>query len=226
MSILQYLARSRQREPDCLYLQPGWCSGWLFFVKLTPLQYYIPTDASTATNYGQGTLQITLARGYKRRNLLFDGGFESFNQCNDFCYGSRTPFWQGTSSPGGVLDASVFYYQPYARTGNAVGVLGSASGIDNLSGVLTVTHPLATTVGKSYQINLFHSSAFAGPLHEERSFFEVLWNGEVVKVVRPGYENWTLYQVEVEAKGDDKLALRGGSAPAWSFVDDVTLFPL
>jgi len=196
------------------------------FTKLTRLQYYLPTDASTATNYGQGPLKVTLARGYRRRNLLLDGGFESFDKCNDFCYAPETPFWQGSSSLGGLLDASIFHYQPYARTGDGVGVLGSASGIDNLSGVLTVTHPLATAAGKSYQISFFHSSAFSGPLHEGGAFFEVLWNGKVVKSVRPGYESWTLYQVEVQAAGDDKIALRGGAAPAWSFIDDVTLFLL
>ena len=55
---------------------------------------------------------------------------------------------------------------------------------------------------------------------------EVVWNGQVAKTIRPGYEDWKLYQVNVVATGSDTLAFRGGAAPAWSFIDDVTLFLL
>ncbi len=53
---------------------------------------------------------------------------------------------------------------------------------------------------------------------------QVIWNGEVVKTIHPGYSDWQYYAVEVVGQGNDLLAFHGGSAPAWSFVDDICVF--
>jgi len=190
-------------------------------------QYYIPSDASTARNGGGSDLKVTYGRGYRRQNLLTDGGFESFStRCTGFCYNATTPTWQGTSPTDGRNDASVFRFEEFAHTGKSLAVLGSATGFDDFSGTLTVVHPLATTAGRTYEVSFFHQSTFSGPIHEVGSFVEVVWNGQVVKAIRPGYEDWKLYQVNVVATGSDTLAFRGGAAPAWSFIDDITLFLL
>ncbi|KAF9522768.1 hypothetical protein CPB83DRAFT_863941 [Crepidotus variabilis] len=184
--------------------------------------YFVVSDESTAVNYGQGDLKVTFARGYQRKNYVVDGGFEGL-PCSDFCYKDSYSNWVGTSPVGGNLDASIFHYQPYAHAGNGVGLLGSASGLDTLSGTLSPAQPLQTQSGKNYVINFFHASAFSGPL-EANAVLEVLWNNVVVYTIHPGYSNWQFYSVPVIGQGNDVLAFRGGAAPAWSFIDDVAVF--
>ena len=171
---------------------------------------------------------MTYARGYTRKNLIQDGGFESYDQCNDdsTCFTESSSGWTGTSPNGGKLDATIFNYQPYAHSGNAVGVLGAAYGDDALSGTLQPTQPLDTVSGKTYQINFFHAAAFSGPTLEGNASVDVLWNGQVVLTTTRGFQNWKLYQVEVTAQGQDTLAFRGGAAPAWSFIDDVAVYAM
>ena len=191
-------------------------------------QYYIPSDNSTATNYGQGNLQVTFARGYQRKNLIQDGDFESYDTCNDdgTCFTESSSGWTGTSPDGGRLDATIFNYQPYAHSGSAVGVLGAAYGDDSLSGTLQPVQPLNTVAGKQYQINFFHAAAFSGPSLESNALVNVMWNGQVVLTTTPGFQDWKLYQVSVTAQGQDTLAFTGGAAPAWSFIDDVAVYAL
>ena len=43
----------------------------------------------------------------------------------------------------------------------------------------------------------------------------------VVGSWKPGYTRWTFLSAEVVAKGDDTVAIRGGAAPGWTFIDDV-----
>ncbi|KAF5371389.1 hypothetical protein D9615_009658 [Tricholomella constricta] len=108
--------------------------------------YYLVADESTAVNYGQGTLKVTYSRGYRRRTLLLDGGFEAYT-CADggiFCFAGSSSTWSGISPLGGSLDASIFHYAPYARMGDGVGLLGSASGLDALPGTLAVVEALGT----------------------------------------------------------------------------------
>ncbi|KAG5635908.1 hypothetical protein H0H81_009689 [Sphagnurus paluster] len=187
--------------------------------------YYLPADESTAVNYGQGDLKVTYARGYRRKSLIVDGGFESYN-CDDFCFAASSTNWIGTSLDGGSLDASIFHYAPYARSGSSVALLGSATGADALPGTLTVANPLATVPGRQYVIAFFHASVYSGQAAEKDAFFEVLWNDQVVKSYTPGYQPWTFYEITVTAQGNDKLAFRGGKAPAWSFIDDVDVWAL
>ncbi|KAJ2915833.1 hypothetical protein MD484_g4604, partial [Candolleomyces efflorescens] len=192
--------------------------------------YFIVADASSATNTGQGDLQVTFSRGYKRKNFVTDGGFEGYTACSDFCFDESYSSWVGTSPAGGYLDATIFYFDAYARTGHGSGLLGSATGADSLSGTLTLNQDLQTTAGKKYRVGFFQNSAFSGPTLEADAFVEVLWNGAVVKTYRVSEEGfsteWKWVEVDVVATGNDVLALRGGKAPAWTFVDDVALWPM
>ncbi|CAA7263587.1 unnamed protein product [Cyclocybe aegerita] len=188
--------------------------------------YYIVADESTAVNTGQGNLKVTFSRGYKRKNYVIDGGFEGYNACNDFCFSASYSNWIGTSPPGGSLDATIFFYPPYAHAGNGVALLGSATGADNLPGTLTPTHPLNTVTGKAYLITFFHASAFSGPVLEADAFVDILWNGNIVTTIRPGFSNWQYYQFQVTGAGNDVLAFHGGKAPAWSFLDDIHVFEI
>ena len=190
----------------------------------TIIQYFTPANASTAVNTGQGDLQVTSSRGYKRTNLVIDGGFEDFNECNDFCFDTGDATWTGTSAAGGVYDATIFLYHPFAHFGNAVALLGSANGTDALAGTLTPAAPLATSAGKTYSVGFFQASMFAPPVQEEPAFIDVQWNGATVQTIRPGYSDWGFFQVQVTAVGNDVLSFHGGAAPAWTFLDDVTVF--
>lgn len=187
--------------------------------------YYLVADESTAVNYGQGDLKVTYSRGYKRKPLTIDGGFEGYTCPNDdeFCFAASYSAWIGISPAGGSLDASIFHYAPYTRTGSSVALLGSASGIDTLSGTLTPRAALKTVAGKKYSITFFHQSTYAGPEAEKDAFVDIMWNGAIVQTIRPGYESWKFYEFTVTAVGNDKLAFHGGKAPAWSFIDDVNV---
>ncbi|KAG6827736.1 hypothetical protein H0H92_010614 [Tricholoma furcatifolium] len=187
--------------------------------------YYIVADVSTAVNYGQGDLVVTYSRGYKRTSLAVDGGFEAYT-CSVFCYTAADGTWVGTSPAGGTLDASIFHYAPYARSGSSVGLLGSASGVDALSGTLTVASPINTVAGASYVVTFFTNTQYASPAAEAGAFTNVLWNNQTVGQFSLGYAGWTYNQVLVTGTGSDVLALYGGSAPAWVFVDDIYVFAM
>jgi len=45
-----------------------------------------------------------------------------------------------------------------------------------------------------------------------------------VRTLRPGWSVWKYYTVEVVGMGQDEIAFHGGSAPAWSFIDDISVF--
>ncbi|KIJ50323.1 hypothetical protein M422DRAFT_245576 [Sphaerobolus stellatus SS14] len=221
------ICNTRQPDPNggaCQYF-----NIWRAVVSGIPTTYtcslyFIPTDNSTAVNFGQGDLVVTLSRGYKRTNLVIDGGFEGFPCNTDFCFADSYANWIGTSAPGGVDDATIFFFAPFAHAGNGVALLGSADATDNLTGTLTPAKPLTTVAGKTYSINLFSSSVFSGPQEEAASFFQIVWNGQTIQTVTPGFSDWTFYTFSVTAAGNDVLAIHGGSAPAWSFFDDVAVF--
>lgn len=181
---------------------------------------------STAVNFGQGDLVVTLSRGYRRKNYVIDGGFEGFQCSSEFCFTTSYSNWVGTSDGLGVLDASIFHQISYAHAGAGSALLGSADGSDSLSGTLTPTQPLETVAGKDYTITLFSSSAYSGPSVEANAFWSVLWNGNIVQTVHPGFSDYTFYSFNVQAAGDDVLALHGGSAAAWSFFDDISVFEI
>ncbi|TFK65076.1 hypothetical protein BDN72DRAFT_881158 [Pluteus cervinus] len=185
------------------------------------VMYYLPTDVSTATNTGQGSLQVTYSRGYQRISYLPDGGFEGYNPGDGLIYVESYANWVATSPPGGYLDAVIISYAPYARTGHSVALLGSGTGSDALSGTLVPAAALNTVAGKDYWVTFFQVSTFGGTTGEADAFIDVKWNGVTVLAITPGYQDWTYYQVQVTAAGNDQLEFYGGSAPAWSFIDDI-----
>ncbi|KAF8625148.1 hypothetical protein AX17_006926 [Amanita inopinata Kibby_2008] len=190
----------------------------------TCAMYYLPTDQSTATNRGQGNLQVTFSRGYRRISYVPDGGFEGYNPCPTFCFATSYANWIGTSPRGGVLDATIFKFVPYAHSGHSVGILGSANGHDNLPGTLAPRNPLGTSRGRRYAITFFHESSFSGPVLEANAFVDIMWNGRAIATIRPGFQRWTYYTFPVVAIGNDRLAFHGGKAPSWDFIDDVYVF--
>lgn len=155
-----------------------------------------------------------------------DGGFEGYDACNVVCFTDSYANWIGTSSVGGIDDASIFYYTPYAHSGHGSGLLGSGSATDSLAGTLTPSQPLQTVAGQRYTIGFFQASAFSGPISESPAFIDILWNGVIVSTIHPGYSNWKFYSFTVVGAGNDVLAFHGGRAPAWSFIDDIAVYQL
>ncbi|EDQ99415.1 uncharacterized protein LACBIDRAFT_295987 [Laccaria bicolor S238N-H82] len=186
--------------------------------------YFLVADGSTAVNTGQGDLQVTFSRGYRRKNFVFDGGFEGYTACSDFCFTSSYANWIGISVDPGDLDASIFFFAPYAHAGHGSALLGSAFDQDGLPGTLTPASPLKTVAGQHYTITFFHASVYSGRTLEAAAFVQILWNGNIVSTITPGYSAWTFYSFDVVAKGNDVLAFHGGRAPAWSFLDDICVF--
>jgi hypothetical protein len=169
---------------------------------------------------------VTQSRGYKRKNFVVDGGFEGYAPCSSFCFDESYANWIGTSPAGGTQDATIFYFQPYAHSGHSVALLGSANDDDALPGTLTTTAPLLTAANKKYSIGFFHASSFSGPSLAGPAFVNVKWNGATVKTIHPGYSNYTYFEVTVTGTGHDTLAFNGGIAPAWSFLDDISVYQL
>ncbi|KAF8186319.1 hypothetical protein BJ912DRAFT_1022842 [Pholiota molesta] len=165
-----------------------------------------------------------LSRGYQRINQVIDGGFEGFDACADFCFAESDGTWISTSPPGSTLDATLFFFQPFAHSGNAVALLGSATASDALAGTLTPALPLNTFLGRQYSIGFFHSSSFSPPDEEAAAFVDVQWNGVTLATIHLGFSNFQCFQFSVTAQGQDVLSLHGGAVPAWLFVDDITVF--
>ncbi|KAJ6590231.1 hypothetical protein B0H10DRAFT_2233717 [Mycena sp. CBHHK59/15] len=186
--------------------------------------YYLPSDASTAVNTGQGNLVVTYSRGYKRTSFLIDGGFEGFTACNDFCFAASYANWIGTSPPNGDLDASFFFFPPFARTGHGSALLGAAFGDDTLSGTITPAQPLTITQGRQFVPQCFFDNSFSGPSGEAAAKVDMFWNGENIGTVT-GFQTYAPFQAAtVTSTSSDILKFVGGSAPAWTFIDDCGLF--
>ncbi|KAJ7217270.1 hypothetical protein GGX14DRAFT_602789 [Mycena pura] len=189
--------------------------------------YYLIADESTAVNFGQGPLVVTLSRGYARKNLVIDGGFEGFNACDDFCFAASDANWIGTSPTGGDFDATIFFFSTFAKDGNGSALLGAAFGDDTDAGTLTPAKPIATKNGANYVIQSFFISSFSGTALEANAHVDILWNGVVVGSTSGFVGSYTPTQsVNVKGTGSDVLSFHGGAAPAWTFIDDVGVFEL
>ncbi|KAF7360876.1 hypothetical protein MSAN_01117200 [Mycena sanguinolenta] len=191
----------------------------------TCAMYYLPSNASTAVNFGQGDLVVTFSRGYARTSILPDGGFEGFTSCSDFCFTTGYANWVGKSAPKGTDDATFFFFPPYARTGHGSALLGAALEADSLSGTISPAKPLNTRRGTEYLVQCFMSSAFSGPAFEAQAKVDILWNGVRIG----GVSGFSEYEVvastaPVVGTGKDVLSFVGGAAPAWTFIDDCTIF--
>ncbi|KAJ7594556.1 hypothetical protein C8J56DRAFT_1023157 [Mycena floridula] len=195
----------------------------------TCAMYWIPLDNSTATNYGQhiveGDLVVTSSAGYARKTFVKDGGFESYTcvKGGDFCYSESSVYWKGTSPPRGHWDALIFNAPDYAHTGHSVGTLGSGDGADSLSGTFTPKSRISTTKNAAYCLQFWHSSDFNGEL-EDYSILQIGWNSQVIDTIRPGDSPWKVYSYTVIGTGSDLPFFTGGRYPAYSFIDDISLF--
>ncbi|KAF7309852.1 hypothetical protein MIND_00357300 [Mycena indigotica] len=195
----------------------------------TCAMYSAPTDASTATNTGQGDLQVTRSRGYVRINHIVDGTFEAY-VCDDgdiFCFTEEAAGWVGSSPAGGQDDATIFHYAPYAHHGSSVALLGSAFGSDAYPGLLQPAWPITgLRHGRTYVLGFFHSSSYSGEELESDSFVTVWWGRSLVGNITVGYSTWAYYEFKVVAGRNNTLSFIGGQAPAYDFIDDVSLFLL
>ncbi|KAK7017672.1 hypothetical protein R3P38DRAFT_3559890 [Favolaschia claudopus] len=201
---------------------------WRAVVDGTPTtytcsMYYLVADPSTAVNFGQGNLVVTLSRGYARKDLLPDGGFEGYTDCDEFCLTESYTNWIGTSPSGGSYDASIFYFEAYAHTGHGSALLGAAFDEDADIGTLSPAQPIKTESGASYVIQCFMASAFSGQQLEAGAKVDIMWNGQRVGGVS-GFQEYAFVQASAVGTGSDKLAFVGGSAPAWTFIDDCHIY--
>ncbi|KAF7308465.1 hypothetical protein HMN09_00695400 [Mycena chlorophos] len=191
--------------------------------------YYLPTDASTATNTGQGNLTVANSRGYSRIQYILNGGFEQYVCSNGdiFCFSTSAPNWIGISPFGGFEDATIFHYAPYAHTGNGSALLGCAYGTDTQMGVLQTTAPIAKLdIGRTYLLNFFHWSGYSGQQVEKNAIVSVWWGNTWLGNIT-GYEApYTYHEYPVVAGKNNTITFIGGRAPAYSFLDDVGLFML
>ncbi|KAJ7676729.1 hypothetical protein DFH06DRAFT_1266209 [Mycena polygramma] len=185
--------------------------------------YFLVSDESTAVNTGQGPLVVTFSRGYARKSVLPDGGFEGFTECSDFCFAASYANWIGITPFGGDFDASIFFFTDYAHTGHGSALLGAAFGDDSLPGTLKPVHPLTTEKGAAYVVQCFMSSAFSGEQLEEPAKVDILWNGARVGGVS-GFSEYTFVEAPVVGTGRDLLSFVGGAAPAWTFIDDCNVY--
>ncbi|KAJ7302501.1 hypothetical protein DFH08DRAFT_905103 [Mycena albidolilacea] len=186
--------------------------------------YYLAADESTAVNYGQGSLVVTLSRGYARKSAIIDGGFEGYTACDKFCVTESYANWIGSSASNGVADASIIFNPTYAHTGHGAALLGAAFSDDDEAGMLTPAQPLQTDKGANYVVQCFVWSGFASPGVEAAAKVDILWNGERVGGSSGYTEEYTFVQAPVVATGSDKLAFVGGAAPAWTFIDDCKVY--
>ncbi|KAF5353002.1 hypothetical protein D9757_014961 [Collybiopsis confluens] len=177
--------------------------------------YYIPTDESTAVDFGQGDLQVSISRGYKRLDVIVDGGFEGYT-CDSsntdpvpFCFTNTYYIWMTAWPLGGFMDAAIVDYAPYARTGHSVGLLGSIYNNQQFIGTLEPDAVLRTQAGATYMLQFYHSSLYAGEAAEASASMQIIWNGEIVATLSPGFQDWTREQFTVLAQGVDALQFTG-----------------
>ncbi|KAJ7578266.1 hypothetical protein C8J56DRAFT_1170591 [Mycena floridula] len=222
------LCRSRGADPN-----GGGCQFvniWRALVDGIPTTYtcsfyYIPADQSSAVNTGQGDLQVTFSRGYRRISVLPDGGFESFSNCKGkaVCFTESDANWIGACDFGGQLDAVIFDFPLFAHSGHSAVALGSANGFDNHPGSFTAAHPLTTKPGRNYVVQLFHGG-FVASSKAQKSSVTIKWNGQTIGTISAGNSPWTFFQFPVKAKGKDTFSFTGGSFPAYDFLDDIFIF--
>lgn len=168
--------------------------------------YYLVADPSTATNYGQGSLVVTWARGYRRKHFVSDDDFES-DDTN----------WQTHPSSSIVHDATIAY------EGTGAGSLGPAN-----SGPVTLSpaQPLNTNAGDSHILTFFASSqpTVAGSSLSGSTTAQVLWNGSPVLSIAPQTTNWAYYSISLTAQGNDVLAFEQTDGTTSTLVDNVYMF--
>jgi hypothetical protein len=195
---------------------------------LTPLlpQYYLASDETTAVNYGQGSLVVTLSHGYARKSALIEG----YTMCNQTCLTQTYANWIGSTS-NGIPDSSIFFNPMYAHTGHGSALLGAVSGTAATAfGTLTPVQPLKTDNGANYVVQCFFWSGYNDPSQEASAKVDILWNGKRVGGTSRYTKDYTFVQAPVVATGSDNLTFVGGSTPAWNspapwtFIDNCKVY--
>ncbi|KAF7334503.1 hypothetical protein MVEN_02279800 [Mycena venus] len=167
--------------------------------------YYFVADESSAVNFGQGSLVVTLSRGYARKSALIDGGFEGYTGCDDFCFTDSYANWIGTSPSG-----------------------GTPRRLDLLLPALRSHGPRIWTARlrlrcANYVVQCFMSSAYSGSQLEAPAKVDIMWNGMRVGGTS-GFTEYTFVEASVVGTGSDELTFVGGAAPAWTFIDDCNVY--
>ncbi|KAH6902246.1 hypothetical protein BKA70DRAFT_1113318, partial [Coprinopsis sp. MPI-PUGE-AT-0042] len=198
--------------------------GELAFVGYVCALYAFTLPIEGAIYEGEDDYLIMQSRGYRRINYISDPSFEEYPCDGSFCYSASYSQWVGISAQNGYLGATIFHYEPYARTGVTVALLGSGTGADSFPGTLVHLKSLDTKAGETYRVGFWQDSTFGGVGRAEGAWVDLMWNGEVVESWKPGFTRWTFLSAVVEAKGGDIIAIRGGAAPSWTFIDDVGIW--
>ncbi|PPQ98297.1 hypothetical protein CVT26_013492 [Gymnopilus dilepis] len=196
--------------------------------------YNTDTDASTATNTGQGNLQVSLSRGFSRSSNLQDGSFQDYTCVvteQNGCPFEPSNFWERVyvypydfvlvdNFPAHSGTSSLFLF--FAPPDPSSPTFGST---------LTYTQPLNTVAGQKYIISFFFIRSDFSPLPNPANgpLFSVLWNGvDVLDVLQVGTLNsYVNVLVEVTATGAaDTLVFKNGvSFSHASYIDDIAVFP-
>ncbi|KAJ6532113.1 hypothetical protein DFH09DRAFT_1408752 [Mycena vulgaris] len=186
--------------------------------------YYRVADESTAVNFGQGDLVVTYSRGYARKSVLPDGGFEGFgdSDCDGFCLTDSYANWIG-SSPAGGHDTTIFFdAAPFSHSGHSAALFGAIFNDNAQSGTLKPAKSLDTKAGVTYDIQCFMDGTFSETL-ESPAKLDIMWNGARVGGVS-GTSPWTFVHATVVAQGNDLLSFVGGQAPWWIYLDDCFVY--
>jgi len=202
--------------------------------QVTCAMYFIPIDASTATNPGDvgNNLTVTSSMGFVRQDLLPDGTFEGFNctfptASGSFsCYTESYDGWLGTSPPEGLLDATIENAASpfFAHMGFSAAQLGSQA-TDQFPGTLSVVDPLATEPGVDYVLEFFIRAQDAPQpgFADLTPSMNITWNGDVVGTVSGIFANYTREQFTLTAVGNDTFSVTGGFWPSFILLDDIYL---
>ena len=202
-----------------------------------PPKYDTVTDASTATNTGQGTLLVTNSRGYSRVSAVQDGSFQDFTcivTASNGCPFAPSAFWTRVFTVGNDF-ILVNNFPAHSGTSSALFFFDSAEAIEGQTDVpstLAYTPKLKVVPGAQYLLSFFFTPNSFGPTSGSDTLISVLWNGaDVLDVKEPANSDisqsltFLNAQVVVTATGNDTLVFQNGAAdPHQMYLDDIALF--
>ena len=202
-----------------------------------PPKYDTVTDASTATNTGQGTLSVTNSRGYSRISAVQDGSFQDFTCIvtgSNGCPFAPSAFWTRVFTAGDDF-ILVNNFPAHSGTSSALFFFDSDEAVDGQTdepSTLTYTPNLNLVPGAQYLLSFFFTPNIFMPSGGSDILFSVLWNGvDVLDVKDPANSDisqsltFLNAQVVVTATGDDTLVFQNGAAdPHQMYLDDIALF--
>ena len=175
-------------------------------------QYYLVANPSTAINTGQGSLEVTYARGYSRQPVNPDRDFS------------------GPDSAWTTRSSSILHDPSLAHTGSHVGVLGTQTtpAPGSSLGIITLARPLKTHASRTYGLQFFASAqpTVSGTTLNGSTVSQVLWNNAVIAAIAPQSSDWEVYTVSVTGQGNDVLSFVQTDGAVYTLIDEVALFSL